>query len=163
MANQKIIAKKQETIEEITNKVKESASMVLFEYHGLTANETIELRRKLRETGSSYKVYKNTLLKRGLDSLNIDMDSELNGPKAFAFGTDAVAPIKVLSDFAKNHEALVMKIGYVDGEVADEHMLKQLASIPSREGLLTLLASGLMGVVKDLSICLDLYSKDLEK
>ena len=163
MANQKIIAKKQETIEEITNKVKESASMVLFEYHGLTANETIELRRKLRETGSSYKVYKNTLLKRALDSLNIDMDSELNGPKAIAFGTDAVAPIKVLSDFAKNHEALVMKIGYVDGEVADENMLKQLASIPSRDGLLTMLASGLMGVVKDLSICLDLYSKDLEK
>ena len=163
MANQKIIAKKQETIEEITNKVKESASMVLFEYHGLTANETIELRRKLRETGSSYKVYKNTLLKRALDSLNIDMDSELNGPKAIAFGTDAVAPIKVLSDFAKNHEALVIKIGYVDGAIADEHMLKQLASIPSREGLLTMLASGLMGVVKDLSICLDLYSKDLEK
>ena len=56
-----------------------------------------------------------------------------------------------------------MKIGYVDGEVADENMLKQLASIPSRDGLLTMLASGLMGVVKDLSICLDLYSKDLEK
>lgn len=163
MANQKIIARKQETVNEITNKVKESSSTVLFEYHGLTVNETMELRRKLKESGSEYKVYKNTLVKRALDSLNIDMDSELNGPKAIAFGTDAVAPIKVLSDFAKDHPALVMKIGYVDGQIADTNMLKQLASIPSREGLLTMLASGLMGVVKDLSICLDLYSKDLEK
>ena len=163
MANQKIIAKKQETVNEITNKVKESSSTVLFEYHGLTVNETMELRRKLKESGSEYKVYKNTLVKRALDSLNIDMDSELNGPKAIAFGTDAVAPIKVLSDFAKDHPALVVKIGYVDGQIADTNMLKQLASIPSREGLLTMLASGLMGVVKDLSICLDLYSKDLEK
>lgn len=163
MANQKIIARKQETVNEITNKVKESSSTVLFEYHGLTVNETMELRRKLKEAGSEYKVYKNTLVKRALDSLNIDMDSELNGPKAIAFGTDAVAPIKVLSDFAKDHPALVMKMGYVDGQIADTNMLKQLASIPSREGLLTMLASGLMGVVKDLSICLDLYSKDLEK
>ena len=163
MANQKIIARKQETVNEITNKVKESSSTVLFEYHGLTVNETMELRRKLKESGSEYKVYKNTLVKRALDGLNIDMDSELNGPKAIAFGTDAVAPIKVLSDFAKDHPALVMKIGYVDGQIADTNMLKQLASIPSRDGLLTMLASGLMGVVKDLSICLDLYSKDLEK
>ena len=163
MANQKIIAKKQETVNEITNKVKESSSTVLFEYHGLTVNETMELRRKLKEAGSEYKVYKNTLVKRALDSLNIDMDSELNGPKAIAFGTDAVAPIKVLSDFAKDHPALVVKIGYVDGQIADTNMLKQLANIPSRDTLLTMLASGLMGVVKDLSICLDLYSKDLEK
>ncbi len=163
MANQKIIAKKQEIVNEITDKVKEASSTVLFEYHGLTVNETMELRRKLKESGSEYKVYKNTLVKRALDNLNIDMDSQLNGPKAMAFGTDAVAPIKVLSDFAKDHPALVMKIGYVDGQIADENMLKQLASIPSREGLLTMLAAGLMGVVKDLSICLDLYSKDLEK
>jgi len=163
MANQKIIAQKQETVEEITKKVQESSSTVLFEYQGLTVNETMELRRKLRESGSDYKVYKNTLVKRALDKLEINLDSELNGPKAIAFGTDAVAPIKTLSDFAKDHPALVIKIGYVDGQVADENTLKQLASIPSREGLLTMLASGLMGVVKDLSISLDLYSQQIEK
>lgn len=163
MANQKIIAKKQETVEEITNKVKDSSTTVLFEYHGLTVNETIELRRKLRETGSDYKVYKNTLVKRALNSLDINIDDDLNGPKAVAFGSDAIAPIKVLSDFAKTHPALVMKVGYVDGQVADINMLNQLAAIPSREGLLTMLAGGLIGVVKDLSICLDLYSEKLEK
>ena len=163
MANQKIIARKQETVQEIENKIKESSTFVLFEYHSLSANETIELIKKLRESGSDYKVYKNTLVKRALDNLSINMDSELNGPKAMAFGTDAIAPIKTLSEFAKTHPALEMKIGYVDGNIADINELKQLATIPSREGLLTMLASGLMGVVRDLSICLDLYSNDLEK
>ncbi|MEG2311129.1 MAG: 50S ribosomal protein L10 [Bacilli bacterium] len=163
MANQKIIAAKQNVVNEIADKVKASTTTVLFEYHGLTVNETMELRKKLRETGSDYKVYKNTLVKRALDSLNINMDDELNGPKAVAFGNDVIAPIKVLNDFAKKHPSLLMKVGYVDGQLADINMLNQLALIPSREGLLTMLAGGLIGVVKDLSISLNLYSQNLEK
>jgi len=163
VANQKILDKKQEVINEIASKFQESKTAVLFEYHGLTVSETMELRRKLRESGSDYKVYKNTLVKRALDTLNIDMSDELNGPKAVAFGTDSIAPIKALNDFAKDHPALVMKIGYVDGEITTIDTLKQLASIPSRETLLTMLAAGLMGTVKDLSIGLNLYSEQLEK
>ncbi len=163
MANQKIIEKKQEVVNEITDKMKNASTYVLFEYRGLTVSETNELRRKLKETGSEFKIYKNTLTKRALDNLNINIDEHLNGPKAIAFGSDAVAPIKVLSDFAKKHKALELKVGVVDGEIADQKMLSELAAIPSREGLLTMLASGLMGVVRDLSISLDLYSKDLEK
>ena len=80
-----------------------------------------------------------------------------------AFGTDAVAPIKVLSDYAKKHPALELKVGYVDGEKADEAMLKSLAAIPSREGLLTMFAGGLIEHVKNFAIALDLHSKNLEK
>ncbi len=163
MANQKIIAKKQEVVEEIKNKANEATTFVIFENHGLTVAETNELRRKLRETDSEFKIYKNTLLTRALNDLKIDLGAELEGPKAIAFGKDAIAPIKVLSEFAKNHEALEIKIGMVDGEVADVDKLKKLATIPSREGLLTMLAGGLMGVVRDLSISLDLYSQKIEK
>lgn len=163
MANQKIIEKKMSVVDEITNKMKESSSYVFFEYRGLTVAETNELRKKLRECDSEFKIYKNTLSKRALANLNVNIDEHLNGPKAIAFGKDAVAPIKVLSDFAKEHSALELKVGVVDGEIADQKMLAELASIPSREGLLTMLAGGLMGVVRDLSICLDLYSQDLEK
>lgn len=163
MANQKIIEKKMSVVDEITNKMKESSSYVFFEYRGLTVAETNELRRKLKESDSELKIYKNTLSKRALANLNVNIDEHLNGPKAIAFGKDAVAPIKVLSDFAKEHSALELKVGVVDGEIADQKMLAELASIPSREGLLTMLAGGLMGVVRDLSICLDLYSQDLEK
>jgi large subunit ribosomal protein L10 len=163
VANQKIIEAKANVVSEIESKVKDSASIVLFEYRGLTVSETNELRRKLKETDSEYKVYKNTLTKRALDNLKIDLGDELSGHKAIAFGKDAIAPIKVLSDFAKDHKALELKIGYVDGEVADINMLKQLASIPSREGLLTMFASGLMAIPRDFAICLDLHSKNLEE
>ena len=163
MANQKIIAKKQETVNEIVEKVKNSACFVVFENHGLTVSETNELRRKLRESGSDFKVYKNTLFKRAMDDLKIDISSELNGPKVFAFGTDAIAQIKTLSEYAKEHKALEIKIGYVDGEITDLDTLKKLASIPSREGLLTMFASGLLAHVRDFAICLDLHSQNLEK
>ena len=162
MANVKILERKQGIIDEIATKAKESAAVVLFDYQGLTVTETNELRRKLKETGSDLKIYKNTLTKRALDSLNIDL-GELGGPKAVAFGTDAVAPIKVLSDYAKNHPALSLKVGYVDGAVADEAMLKELSQIPSREGLLTMLAGGLMQTVKDFAIALDLHAQNLEE
>ncbi|MCI9084047.1 MAG: 50S ribosomal protein L10 [Bacilli bacterium] len=163
MANQKILDKKQEIIDEISAKTKDSSSVVFFEYQGLTAMETNALRRLLRETDSDFKIYKNTLVKRALDTLKIDLTEHLEGPKAVAFSSDAVAPIKVLSDFAKKHPALVLKVGIVEGEIADEAKLKELSAIPSREGLLTMLAGGLMGTVRDLSISLDLYAKELEE
>ena len=163
MANVNILAKKQEVVNEIADKVQSSNSVVFFEYRGLSVSEMTELRRKLRETESDVKVYKNTLAKRALDTLNFDLEGELNGPKAMAYGTDAIAPIKVLNEFAKTHPALEMKIGIVDGEVTHIDTLKQLANVPSREQLLTMVAAGLMGTVRDLSICLDLYSQDLEK
>lgn len=163
MANKNILAKKQTVIDEIVEKVQNHASLVVFEYHGLTVDETNELRKALRATGSELKVYKNTLAKRALDSLNIDLKDELNGPKAFAFGTDSIAPIKVLSDFAKDHPALELKVGYVDGSIAGIELLKEYAAIPSREGLLTMFAGGLMQIVKDFAICLDLHSQNLEQ
>ena len=163
MANQKILDKKQEIINEIADKTKDANSVIFFEYQGLTAMETGALRRLLRESDCELKIYKNTLVKRALSTLDIDIDAELEGPKAVAFGSDAIAPIKVLSDFAKTHPALLLKVGIVDGEITDEAGLKSLSAIPSRDGLLTMLAGGLIGTVKDLSIALDLYSKQLEE
>lgn len=162
MANAKILERKQATIDEISEKVKGSNSVVFFEYRGLTVGEMTELRRSLRESGSDVKVYKNTLAKRALDSLNYDMQGELNGPKAMAYGTDAIAPVKALSQFAKKHPALEIKIGIVDGKVTDSKELAVLAATPSREQLLTMFAAGLLEHVKNVAICLDLHSQNLE-
>lgn len=163
MANQKIIEKKSEVVNEIVDKMKNASSYILFEYRGLTVQETDELRRKLRESGAEFKIYKNTLTKRALDELKINIDEHLNGPKAIAFGNDAVAPVKILADFAKKHKALEIKVGVIDGSVADQKLLNELSSIPSREALLSMLAGGMMSVVRDLAIGLDLYSQKLEK
>ena len=163
MANANILAKKQEIIDEVKAKVKEATTVVLFDYRGLTDNESKELRIKLRDVGADYKVYKNTLMARAFNDLKIDVNASLEGPSAFAFGNDAVAPIKVLTEFAKTHPALILKVGIVDGEISDTKQLAELAKIPSREGLLTMLAGGLIGIPKDLAICLDLYAKQKEE
>ena len=163
MANEKILAKKQEIIDEIKERVQNNATIVLFDYRGITDNEAKELRRALRSNDADYKVYKNTLMARALSDLNINLDDSLMGPSALAFGTDQIAPIKVLSDFAKKNPALVLKVGIVDGEVSDKEKLAALSTIPSREGLLTMLAGGMIGIAKDLSICLDLYAQQKEE
>ena len=163
MANQAIIAKKEEVVNEIAERVKNADSIVLFDYRGLTDAEIVELRRKLREENSSYKVYKNTLTKRAFDKLSIKLDDCLEGPSAIATSDDEIAAIKVLAEFAKTHPALELKGGYVDGKVASLEELNKLATIPSRDGLLTMFAAGLMEHVKNVAICLDLHSQNLEE
>jgi len=162
VANAKIIEQKAGVVAEIKEKFENAKSVVLFDYRGLSVTEVTELRKKLRENGADYKVYKNTLTKRALDELNIDLSSYLAGPSAITFGTDELSIVKVISDFAKEHEALELKAGIIEGKVAGLEDLKRYAAIPSRETLLTMLAAGLMGTVRDLSICLYLYSKEKE-
>ena len=163
MASEAILKQKQAIIDEIKDRVQNAKTIVLFDYRGLTDAEIKELRRALRDAGATYKVYKNTLMARAFNDLNIDVKEALEGPSAFAYSTDQIAPIKVLSDFAKDHENLTLKIGYVDGEVADQAKLSEYAKIPSRDGLLTMLAGGMIGLVRDLSICLNLYSEQKEE
>ena len=163
MANSKIIERKAGIVSEIKEKFENAKSVVLFDYRGLTVSEVTELRKKLREVGSDYKVYKNTMTSRALDELKIDLNDYLTGPNAITFGSDELSIVKILSDFAKDHEKLELKAGVIDGKVAGLEEIKQYASIPSREGLLTMLAGGMIQTVKDLSICLDLYTKQSEE
>ena len=163
MASKAILEQKQTVIDEIKNRTENAKTIVLFDYRGITDSEAKELRIKLREAGADYKVYKNTLMSRAFNDLGIDLNDSLNGPSAFAYSDDQIAPIKVLSDFAKDHSALVLKVGIVDGEKADQAKLAEYATIPSRDALLTMLAGGMIGLVRDLSICLDLYSAQKEE
>ena len=163
MASERVLKEKQLVIDEIKERTENAKSIVLFDYRGITDSEAKELRRKLKASNADYKVYKNTLMTRAFNDLGIDLTEALSGPSAFAFSDDQIAPIKVLSDFAKDHPALVLKVGIVDGEKADQAKLAEYAKLPSREGLLTMLAGGMIGLVKDLSICLDLYSQQKEE
>ncbi len=163
MANQKILEQKQKIIDEVKDKYTNSSSVVLFDYRGLTDEEIKQLRRALRDAGADYKVYKNTLMQRAFRDLNVDLSAALEGPSAFAYSNDEIAPIKVLADFAKQHPALELKMGVVAGEIADQTKLAEYATIPSREGLLTMLAGGMIGLVRDLAICLDLYSEQKQE
>lgn len=163
MASQKNIEAKKEIVNEITKNIKDSESVILFQYQGLSVAELSELRKKLRETEAIVKVYKNTLLKRALDDLNIDFEGFLEGPNAILFGKNLLEPIKVISEFAKDHDKLALRVGIISGSVADLDTIKEYASIPSREGLLTMLAAGMMEHVRNLSIALNLYAEGKEE
>jgi len=160
VASEKILNAKREIVDEIKSRVSDAESIVLFDYRGLSDNESKSLRRELRDNDADYKIYKNTLLKIALRDLNIDLDQYLEGPTAIAFSKDQLSPVKVLAGFAKKNDNLELKVGIVDGKVSDTALLKQLASIPSRDGLYAMVAAGLMGIAKDLSIALNMYAEE---
>ena len=163
MPSVKSLELKQAVISEIKDKCENAKSLVLFNYRGLTDSEIKDLRLKLRENDSEYKVYKNTLLKLAFKDMKIDFDEFLTGPTAIAFSNDDVAAVKVLSDVSKKNDALVLKAGYIESNVCDQEKLAEFAKIPSREGLYTMLAGGMIGIVKDLSIALNLYASQKEE
>ncbi len=163
MASAKVLEEKKAVVDEITNNIKNSDSVLIFTYQGLTVSELNNLRRELKKSESEVKIYKNTLLKRAVDDLKINLDGFLEGPNAICFGKDLLEPIKVLSKFVKEHENANITVGIIDGAPADLAVIKEYASIPSREGLLTMLAGGMIQYVKDLAIGLNLYAEQLEK
>ncbi len=162
MASSKVLDTKKAIVSEILDKVKSSESVVLFEYQGLTVSEVSELRKKLREADGEVRVYKNTLVKRALDELNIDLTDFLEGPNAIMFGKNLLEPIKVIAEFAKDHDKMNIRVGIINGEKADLAVINEYATIPSYEGLLTMLAAGMMEHVRNLAIGLNLYAEKLE-
>lgn len=162
MASEKILSEKKKVVDEIVGKLKNSESVVIFQYQGLTVEDLSDLRRELKDVNSEVKVYKNTLLKRAADEIGVNLDEFLEGPNAILFGETLLEPIKIVSEFAKKHDKLDIRVGVISGNVADVSVIKEYASIPSREGLLTMLAGGMMQYVKDLAIGLNLYAEQLE-
>ena len=146
--NQAVLSNKQAVVAEISDKIKNSESTVVCEYRGLSVAEVTELRRNLRAEEVDFKVYKNTMVERACDDCGYgDLKDVLNGPNAFAFSKDATAPARVLAKFAKKHKALVLKKGIVEGKVVDEDTIKELSSLPNREGMLSMLLSCLQSPV----------------
>ena len=138
--NQAVLNAKQEMVAEITNKIKEAGATVVVEYRGLTVAEVTELRRALKAENVDLKVYKNTMFERAADDLGYsDIKPSLKGPNAYAFSADATAGARVLAKFAKKHKALILKEGIVEGRVCDDKMIKELSTLPNKEGMLSML------------------------
>ena len=129
---------KQPIVEEIAELFDGAQGAVLVDYRGLTVEQDTILRKKLREAGVTYKVYKNTLIRRAAKGTAFEaLDPHLEGPTALAVSkTDATAPARVLADFAKTADALELKAGVVEGTYYDQAGTQVIATIPSREILL---------------------------
>jgi len=129
---------KKKKVEEIKEKFVGAKSAVLVDFRGLNVDETTELRKRFREAGVVYKVYKNNLVKLAIkDTVFESLSQDLTGPNAIAFGyADPVVPAKVIKDFVKNHKNLEIKTGVVEGEYYDVEKITEIAEIPSREELI---------------------------
>lgn len=130
---------KQPIVQEISEQIKDAQSVVVVDYRGLTVAEDTQLRKQLREAGVTYKVYKNTLVNFAIKGTDFESLSDvLEGPNAFAISTtDATAPARVIAKFAKTAPALEIKAGVVEGTFYDADGMKAIATIPSREELLS--------------------------
>lgn len=162
MASEKILNEKKQVVSEIVDKLKNSESVIIFQYQGMTVEDLSALRKELKSVNAEVKVYKNTLLKRAADEQGINLDEFLEGPNAILFGESLLEPIKIVSEFAKKNDKMDIRVGVISGSVADVSVIKEYANIPSREGLLTMLAGGMMQYVKDLAIGLNLYAEQKE-
>ncbi len=135
-------------VAEVKERIEQSSSVLVTEYRGLSVKAMAELRRTLRPAGGTYKVYKNTLVRRAADEAGVDLAEHLVGPTALAFtGTladgspgDVVTVAKVLKDFARTNPALVVRGGLLDRAPLDADAVRRLADIEPREVLLARLA-----------------------
>jgi len=155
---------KKAKVVEIKEKMQKAQGIVFAKYQGLTVEEDTELRRKLREAGVEYKVYKNTLTTLAAKELGFDgIINYLEGPVSVAFGyDDATAPARILNDFAKDHKKLELKAGIVEGTIYDTEGVKKLASIPSREVLIAKLLGSFKAPLSNLVYLLNAISEKKE-
>lgn len=160
-----VLEQKQAVISEIREKIENSGSLVLVDYRGLTVEQVTDLRKKYREAGVQYKVYKNTMMKLAFKELGFeDFNQYLEGPSAVAFsGEDLTAAARITNEFAKSNEKLVIKAGILEGEILDTNGVKAVANIPSREVLIAKLLGSLKAPVSNFVYMLDALRKKKEE
>ncbi|AET57564.1 50S ribosomal protein L10 [Paenibacillus terrae] len=165
MANAKVIQAKQEAVEVVAAKLRESVTTVVADYRGLNVAQVTELRKQLREAGIEFQVLKNTLLRRATAVAELtELDAVLTGPTAIAFGKDdAVSAAKILNDFAKKNTALELKGAVVEGRVIGVEEIKALAELPSREGLLSMLLSVLQAPMRNFALAVKAVAEKEEQ
>ena len=148
--NKEVLTLKEQTVSEIAEKFKNSGSAVVVEYRGLSVAEVTELRRNLRAENVDYKVYKNTLSSRAAEAAGYsELTNSLTGPNAIAFSEDAVAPARILAKFAKTHNKLVIKAGIIEGSVLDADAVNDIAKLPNRDGMISMLLGCFQAPVRD--------------
>ncbi len=140
-------------VEEIQANIKDAKSIVVVDYRGLTVEQDTALRKTLRENNVTYKVYKNTLIKRAIAGSEFEgLNDSLEGPTAIAISTeDATAPARVICKFAKDAPKLEVKAGIVEGSVYDAKGIAQVATVPSREELIGKLLGSIQSPISNLA------------
>ena len=149
MPSEKVLENKKAMVKQLTERLQNAQAGVLADYRGLTVEQDTELRRKLREANVEYTVLKNSIIRFAAKEVGLeDLDSVLEGPTS---NDDVISPAKVLCDFAKGNDLLEIKAGFVEGKVISIDEVKQYASIPSKEVLISKMMGSLQSPISKLA------------
>ena len=163
MASEAILKQKEEEVKALAEKLKTANLVLLTDYRGITVEDVTSLRNTLRNTNSEYKVIKNNIVKRALNTNGENgLDSVLEGPTAVVIADEYVEPLKAIYKFAKENEFYKIKGGIVEGKVLSVEELITLAKLPSRQELLGMLAGGLLGTISKLAVGLNEFRMQKE-
>ncbi|WP_125761713.1 50S ribosomal protein L10 [Companilactobacillus hulinensis] len=151
---QEKLAQKEALVTEVAANLKDAKSVIVVDYLGLTVEQATAMRAELREQGATMKVIKNTVLRRAAEEAGLEgLEEFFVGPTAIAYSEeDPVAPAKVAAKFAKDVESVEIKGGIIEGKAATLEEIQALATLPNRDGLLSMLVSVLQAPVRDFAL-----------
>lgn len=134
----KNIIKKQKKVDNITKDLNDFSNFFIVEYRGLKVNSLMKLRRELRAKNMKINIYKNSFVARALSNskLKINLENYVEGPNAFVFSNDEITCPKILSNFSKENEKLVIKCGFVNNKIINAEEIKTISNLPSKEELI---------------------------
>ena len=156
MTSATILATKQATVAELSEKLKNATSGVVVTYGGITVENDTALRRELRKAGVEYTVVKNTLTRFALDKLGMnEIDSILNGSTSLATSSDPIAPFRIISEYSKKlNERFNIKAAFMEGKILNEQEIAELSTLTSKDDLYSKLAGSLNAIIGGLAVCL---------
>ena len=148
-------SEKEAVISEVTTLAAQAQTLVIAEYRGITVADMTKLRNQARSNGVTLSVLKNTLARRAVTGSSFEVVADqMTGPLIYGFSVDAIAAAKVVAEFAKTNDKLVIRAGVYGGKAMDANGVKQLASIPSKEVLLAQLCGLLMSPMSRTAVVL---------
>ena len=165
MPSEKVLNQKKAKVSELAEKFKKAKMIVLTDYRGIPVDDDTKLRTTIRNDGNEYEVVKNSTIAYALKEAGVEgFDGTLEGPTAVVIGyEDYVTPAKAVNDYAKNNDFYNIKLGVMDGKVIDAEEVKKLANQPSKETLYAMLASALLGNIRNLAVVLDQTRQKMEE
>ncbi len=156
MPSQKILEKKKDKVQVLSEKFKKAKMIVLTEYRGISVEDDTKLRATIRNNGDEYSVVKNSIIAHAAKEAGIEGLDNLEGPTAVVIGyEDYVTPAKAVNDYAKDNEFYTIKAGVMDGKMIEVSEVKKLANLPSKDTLYAMLASALLGNIRNFAVVID--------
>ena len=156
MPSQKILEKKKDKVQALAEKFKKAKMIVLTEYRGISVEDDTKLRATIRTNGDEYSVVKNSIIAHAAKEAGIEGLDNLEGPTAVVIGyEDYVTPAKAVNDYAKDNEFYTIKAGVMDGKMIEVSEVKKLANLPSKDTLYAMLASALLGNIRNFAVVID--------